>query len=255
MEKNKSIKYLKYAIGEIVLVVIGILIALSINNWNENRKNNNLESLFITRLIDDINEEESFVQNYVQYNTQVKDFTNRVQQHFINPELALKKPKQSLIDFYQASQDIDARQPASTYKELNNSGQINLISNYGLRTKLISFYESDWSNSNSFTIPNTYREYLRRRMPNNIQEEIRVNCGDIPIETINSFSVKLPENCQIDLNEKEAKIVLTNLLNDAELKSNLNYLAGNMHSKLVIINAIQRRLKELKMELEQHKEK
>ncbi len=38
MDKNKTGKYLKYAIGEIILVVIGILIALSINNWNENRK-------------------------------------------------------------------------------------------------------------------------------------------------------------------------------------------------------------------------
>jgi hypothetical protein len=38
MEINKTGKYLKYAIGEIVLVVIGILIALSINNWNESRK-------------------------------------------------------------------------------------------------------------------------------------------------------------------------------------------------------------------------
>lgn len=37
--KNKTSKYFKYAIGEIVLVVIGILIALQINNWNENRKN------------------------------------------------------------------------------------------------------------------------------------------------------------------------------------------------------------------------
>jgi uncharacterized membrane protein YidH (DUF202 family) len=41
MEKNKIGKYLKYAIGEIILVVIGILIALSINNWNENKKNIN----------------------------------------------------------------------------------------------------------------------------------------------------------------------------------------------------------------------
>ena len=39
MEKNKTGKCFKYAIGEIILVVIGILIALSINNWNENRKN------------------------------------------------------------------------------------------------------------------------------------------------------------------------------------------------------------------------
>jgi len=39
--ENKTGKYFKYAIGEIVLVVIGILIALQINNWNENRKLNN----------------------------------------------------------------------------------------------------------------------------------------------------------------------------------------------------------------------
>jgi hypothetical protein len=38
MSENKTGKYFKYAVGEIVLVVIGILIALSINNWNENRK-------------------------------------------------------------------------------------------------------------------------------------------------------------------------------------------------------------------------
>ena len=38
MKQNKTGKYFKYAIGEIVLVVIGILLALQINNWNENRK-------------------------------------------------------------------------------------------------------------------------------------------------------------------------------------------------------------------------
>ena len=36
--ENKTGKYFKYAIGEIILVVIGILIALQIKNWNENRK-------------------------------------------------------------------------------------------------------------------------------------------------------------------------------------------------------------------------
>jgi len=37
-DDNKPIKYMRYAVGEIALVVIGILIALSINNWNEERK-------------------------------------------------------------------------------------------------------------------------------------------------------------------------------------------------------------------------
>ncbi len=43
MEKNKTGKYLKYAIGEILLVVIGILIALSINNWNQKKQLSNKE--------------------------------------------------------------------------------------------------------------------------------------------------------------------------------------------------------------------
>ena len=47
MEKNKTGKYFKYAIGEIILVVIGILIALSINNWNEDRKNKIKEYVYL----------------------------------------------------------------------------------------------------------------------------------------------------------------------------------------------------------------
>lgn len=38
LSENKTVKYLKYALGEVILVVIGILIALNINNWNEKRK-------------------------------------------------------------------------------------------------------------------------------------------------------------------------------------------------------------------------
>ena len=56
IENNKTGKYLKYAIGEIVLVVIGILIALSINNWNQNRINSRSESL----LLKEINNEFEF---------------------------------------------------------------------------------------------------------------------------------------------------------------------------------------------------
>ena len=52
--ENKTGKYLKYAIGEIVLVVIGILIALQINNWNENRKSNNARIYYSHALIADL---------------------------------------------------------------------------------------------------------------------------------------------------------------------------------------------------------
>jgi hypothetical protein len=49
--KNKTGKYFKYAIGEIVLVVIGILIALSINNWNESQKNKQQERVILENIL------------------------------------------------------------------------------------------------------------------------------------------------------------------------------------------------------------
>ena len=54
MEKNKTGKYFKYAIGEIILVVIGILIALSLNNWNENRKKTDVEKGVLTNIYKDL---------------------------------------------------------------------------------------------------------------------------------------------------------------------------------------------------------
>ena len=54
--ENKTGRYFKYAIGEIILVVIGILIALQINNWNQNRTNRNEEKTILNALKLEISE-------------------------------------------------------------------------------------------------------------------------------------------------------------------------------------------------------
>ena len=59
--ENKTGKYLKYAIGEIILVVIGILIALSINNCNELRKINLQEKSLFKKIIVDLEQEEKIL--------------------------------------------------------------------------------------------------------------------------------------------------------------------------------------------------
>lgn len=55
--ENKTGKYFKYAIGEIVLVVIGILIALQINNWNQNRIENKAIKAYLISFKEDLNKD------------------------------------------------------------------------------------------------------------------------------------------------------------------------------------------------------
>ena len=67
MENNTG-KYFKYAIGEIILVVIGILIALSINNWNENRKAYELEQSYYCLLLNDIEQDKEQIKTLIAVN-------------------------------------------------------------------------------------------------------------------------------------------------------------------------------------------
>ena len=66
MSENKTGKYLKYAIGEIILVVIGILIALQLNDWNDHRKQVELEKEYYCRLLDDVRLDKEQIQNLTQ---------------------------------------------------------------------------------------------------------------------------------------------------------------------------------------------
>jgi len=83
LTENKFSKYLLYAIGEIVLVVIGILIALNINNNNELKKNENTVVAILkeiqNNLLDDIKESEGVINTYLKYDSiqkKVFDFKN-----------------------------------------------------------------------------------------------------------------------------------------------------------------------------------
>lgn len=67
LSDNKFSKYLIYAIGEIVLVVIGIIIALQINIWNESRKEQNAELLLFSNILDDLNSENYTIETQIKF--------------------------------------------------------------------------------------------------------------------------------------------------------------------------------------------
>jgi len=134
--ENKTGKYFKYAIGEIVLVVIGILIALSINNWNDNRKNRISER----KLLDNIHRD--FVQNKIQFDT-VKAINYR-NLAALNSRIALfpierDSLKIAAFQSYKIAPGISYNPYSSSIKSVINSNSLELILDEELRKYLVSW--------------------------------------------------------------------------------------------------------------------
>ncbi len=248
--ENKTGKYFKYAIGEIILVVIGILIALQINNWNQNRLNENLEGQYYERLLEDLKEEKEIIQATLNYSHQVSFHAKNAIAVFENSDEMNPNPVDNLIDMYQASQLQDPNSATSTYKELIASGQINLIQNNSLKTALIRYYEVDWPETSVFKLPNKYRENLRGKMPDVIQTEIRSKCGDVYIKIRKGYEVALPKTCEVDIAVNLARPVVEFLRNDESLIKDLRYLKGNEDAKILHMNSVKGQLQDLISQLE-----
>ncbi|RKE04825.1 hypothetical protein [Marinifilum flexuosum] len=80
LSENKFSKYLIYAIGEIILVVIGILIALSINNWNEKQKQKNKLNEIYLNVINDITTNIDGVQKVIDFIESNSEMFDKVMQ-------------------------------------------------------------------------------------------------------------------------------------------------------------------------------
>ena len=78
LSENKTGTYLKYAFGEIILVVIGILIAIQINNWNENRKNQNELINIYHQVSLDIKNDISELSDHIKYYNNLEPIFNKV---------------------------------------------------------------------------------------------------------------------------------------------------------------------------------
>jgi len=140
MNENKTGKYFKYAIGEIVLVVIGILIALSINNWNEGRKEGFIEQKYLMRLLVDL---ENDYKTLTYSKGLSKDRINQINlltDVIKNPVQSNENPKQIIESIEKVTWRSYLPLSKIVYNELLNSGKMSLIQSEKLRELLSNYY-------------------------------------------------------------------------------------------------------------------
>lgn len=140
MEKNKTKKYFKYAIGEIILVVIGILIALQINNLNETHKNKEQELITLENILQDLQNDKTGLKNIIERRTSKATSAGIMVSYYNGVKI------DALTNYYFNWTNVliwEAHYPRNiAFKELINSGNVSLIRNANIRNALLDINAS-----------------------------------------------------------------------------------------------------------------
>jgi len=136
-DDNKPLKYFRYAFGEIILVVIGILIALSINNWNEIRKEEQQETISYCKIGEDIESDKNRIETIIE---------SIAERQLVCKQLLLKlhstpKDKSVIIDDYLSAVRSDVFYPnKAAISDITSSGKLSLLHNEELKKIILEYY-------------------------------------------------------------------------------------------------------------------
>jgi len=139
LTENKTGKYFKYAIGEIVLVVIGILIALQINNWNTDRVNRQVEIKYLkglsTNLSNDIRElERHFKTDTIKFDA----YTYLIRA--FNADIVNSNDSLTISSYYNIFNTNWFEGQNVVFDDLKSSGRINFISSESMKDNVQTYY-------------------------------------------------------------------------------------------------------------------
>ena len=136
MGEGQGKKYLLYAVGEILLVMIGILLALQVNNWNEFRKKSNQERELLVALRSELLSDLEDLNSSEVYQQMSKNSTE-----IIIDQLENKRPFHDSLNYhFSLSTYIWFPTPTGSVFESIKSSDVNLISNANLRDTMVMTY-------------------------------------------------------------------------------------------------------------------
>jgi len=142
LSENRFSKYLIYAVGEIVLVVIGILIALQVNNWNEQRKLENTGQEYVYEIYKELKTERSNIDSILSSLSTQYSGTEYVLSVIESEKQNIKDTIQFTKHFWSTTRLFIIERDLNTFDKLKSSGQSALLKNDSLSTMVDRFYKN-----------------------------------------------------------------------------------------------------------------
>lgn len=188
------------AIGiDFLIVVVGVLVATEVSNWNATRLMRQQGAEFGERLVTDLREEAWGHQLYVEYYGEV--LTNAERALAVLERRTNASDEALLIAAYRATQYKRNTRRRATYDELTSTGAIGLIEDAELRGTAMRVFTAQLMNELAVGEISQYRERFRMIVPTEAQSAVADACGDrIPIVgDYNSIVDSLDYECSLDL--------------------------------------------------------
>lgn len=138
LQQNRVTRYLVYALGEILLVVIGILMALQVNNWNEERKLKKQKSILLESLKTEFEENQNRLNIILNFIAQREEYARNL--------LAILEQLPSRVDSIETVFALERagfvhyfNPTLPTYEEMKSSGTLSLIENKDLKRRMADY--------------------------------------------------------------------------------------------------------------------
>jgi hypothetical protein len=172
-----------YAIGEIILVVIGILIALQINNWNELKKEKKQTNIYVYNLMEDLNKDNRMYKDQINAARLKYQFSKEINS-IINENKVIVDTSAFIINLQSAGRLIVPTITDNTYKDLVSTGNLKLINDKNSIDAIREYYSNPlgwWYEDYKDQLVNGYLPVVVDAIPMDLHEEILEN------EMVDSF--------------------------------------------------------------------
>ncbi|MAX71029.1 MAG: hypothetical protein CMC76_08000 [Flavobacteriaceae bacterium] len=185
LNEGKTSKYLKYAIGEIILVVIGILIALQINNWKDYKKNRVEEQQVLKNFKEDLETDKKLLD---EFKGKALSYSKSADTILLSINEAVPFDPNKFIGHASAIiSNIYFESSSSTFDQSLSTGKIDLVENAELRKGLLEYYKLTKLNFDDKRISETNQNFVFPEVFSQIVATKEVS------EQLTGIATKLPQ--------------------------------------------------------------
>jgi hypothetical protein len=215
------------AATELAIVVIGILLALQVSNWNEARADARRTRAYLNRIIGDLETDLRVNGNRERFLTNVRRYGQQALAHAETGALAEGSAWKTVLAYFQAGQFYAYSREGSTFTEMRDAGDLGLIHDPQLRSQLAFYYESSTNRTADSMIMNLipqYRQDIRSVTPMAVQDYIWSHCFRL---LPGSGRDQRMIDCPSPVDESDARHILSGYAHYPDLTRELRFWLSN----------------------------